>query len=507
MKQTSLYEMFEIEIPGDQPEAVARNCASFRQSEGEKIVVSAFRKRAGVFAVRFLPREEGEWKYEISLFGQNISGSFCCGPAEEGSHGLVQTQEDHFRYEDGAKYLPFGTTCYAWIYQTRELQDETMETLSTSCFNKIRMLIFPKFMPYNQEEPQLFPFARRADGSWDVNRTEDAFWGNLDNRVAGLGRLGVEADLILFHPYDRWGFSEMCREDCLAYLDYMVARYGAYRNVWWSLANEYEMLTTKTMEDWDAFGERLRDTDPYHHLISVHNILIMYPKRDWMSHVSVQSGDVQRVALWRENYGLPVIDDEVGYEGNIEYDWGNLSAFDFVVRCWTVVARGGFPTHGETFHREDEVLWWSKGGKLYGQSEPRMAYLKKLLYELPGYGKGQFSWYQDPNQDKSDAKKEEDQGNAFARLIARTPEENKGGLISMQPMVLAGDGWKLRYFGRTCPWIMRDQLPEGTRWKAELIGVWEMTRKELAEDLSGEIALKLPAKQGMAVLLTREVLQ
>ena len=84
MKQTSLYEMFEIEIPGDQPEAVARNCARFRQSEGEKIVVSAFRKRAGVFAVRFLPREEGEWKYEISLFGQNISGSFCCGPAEEG---------------------------------------------------------------------------------------------------------------------------------------------------------------------------------------------------------------------------------------------------------------------------------------------------------------------------------------------------------------------------------------------------------------------------------------
>ena len=77
----------------------------------------------------------------------------------------------------------------------------------------------------------------------------------------------------------------------------------------------------------------------------------------------------------------------------------------------------------------------------------------------------------------------------------------------MQPMVLAGDGWKLRYFGRTCPWIMRDQLPEGTRWKAELIDVWEMARKELAEDLSGEIALKLPAKQGMAVLLTREVVQ
>lgn len=139
--------------------------------------------------------------------GRTISGSFCCGPTEEGSHGLVQTEEDHFRYEDGAKYLTFGTTCYAWIYQTGELQDETMETLSTACFNKIRMLIFPKFMPYNQEEPKLFPFARRADGSWDVNRTEDAFWENLDNRVAGLGKLGVEADLILFHPYDRWGFS------------------------------------------------------------------------------------------------------------------------------------------------------------------------------------------------------------------------------------------------------------------------------------------------------------
>ena len=33
------------------------------------------------------------------------------------------------------------------------------------------------------------------------------------------------------------------------YLRYVAARYGAFRNVWWSLANEYELLDHLTVED------------------------------------------------------------------------------------------------------------------------------------------------------------------------------------------------------------------------------------------------------------------
>ena len=37
--------------------------------------------------------------------------------------------------------------------------------------------------------------------------------------------LGIEADLILFHSYDRWGFSEMDAETDDRYLQYVVARW------------------------------------------------------------------------------------------------------------------------------------------------------------------------------------------------------------------------------------------------------------------------------------------
>ena len=53
-------------------------------------------------------------------------------------------------------------------------------------------------------------------------------------------------------------------------------------------------------------------------------------------------------------------------------DWGNLSAFEFMDRAWSIAAVGGYATHGETFHREDEVLWWAKGGKLYGKAPEQL---------------------------------------------------------------------------------------------------------------------------------------
>ena len=53
------------------------------------------------------------------------------------------------------------------------------------------------------------------------------------------------------HPYDRWGFSMMKAEDDDRYWKYVLARFSAYRNVWWSLANEYDLMHKKTLSDWE----------------------------------------------------------------------------------------------------------------------------------------------------------------------------------------------------------------------------------------------------------------
>ena len=38
----------------------------------------------------------------------------------------------------------------------------------------------------------------------------------------------------------------------------------AYRNVWWSLANEYDLMRTKTMADWDRFFRIVQELSLIH---------------------------------------------------------------------------------------------------------------------------------------------------------------------------------------------------------------------------------------------------
>lgn len=106
---------------------------------------------------------------------------------------------------------------------------------------------------------------------WDFQRFNPAYFRHYDHMIQQLMELGIEADLILFHAYDRWGFSAMTMEENLLYLRYVAARYSAFRNVWWSLANEYELMRHLTADDWEQMGMALKESDPYHHLLSIHN--------------------------------------------------------------------------------------------------------------------------------------------------------------------------------------------------------------------------------------------
>ena len=79
------------------------------------------------------------------------------------------------------------------------------------------------------------------------------------------------------------------------YLRYIVARLAAYRNVWWSLANEYDLVKTKTLADWDRFFRIVQESDPYQHLRSIHHGTVMYDhSKPWVTHVSLQSSDLEK---------------------------------------------------------------------------------------------------------------------------------------------------------------------------------------------------------------------
>lgn len=372
----------------------------------EMLEVEGFYDGDGRYSVRFMPPRPGRWQWRTlsnvpELDGQ--SGELEVNPPGPGNHGPVRVaHRHHFAYADGRPFRPVGTTVYAWIHQPEPLQQQTLETLARSPFNKLRFCVFPKRYAWNTNEPDLYPFEGRP-GAFDTARFNPLFFRRLERRIMDLQRLGIEADVILFHPYDdgHWGFDRMTPLEDDRYVRYVVARLAAFRNVWWSLANEFDFMTQKRDEDWERIGQLVAQRDPYGHLLSIHNGKRLFPQtRSWLTHASIQNGSAVETAaaavLYRDAFEKPVVYDEIKYEGNLPRRWGNLSAEELVHRFWNATVAGTYATHGETYLSPDEVIWWSKGGVLKGQSPPRLGFLRRVLEEAPPEGIEPVDKWQNP---------------------------------------------------------------------------------------------------------------
>ncbi len=107
-------------------------------------------------------------------------------------------------------------------------------------------------------------YTGKTEGNhWDFERFNPAHFQHIEKCILALRDLGIEADLIVMHPYDRWGFSQMTKEQDDLYWKYVIARFCAYRNIWWALANEYDLFPKKTVEDWERYAKIICEKDPY----------------------------------------------------------------------------------------------------------------------------------------------------------------------------------------------------------------------------------------------------
>lgn len=437
---------------------------------GNRVVpVRGFYDGEGRYTIRFMPDTAGNWQFRTISNVAELSGktgAFEVGAAENGSHGPIRVVNRFgFAYADGVEFVPVGTTAYAWAHQSQSLIADTLETLSNSPFTKIRMCLFPKDYSYNENEPESFVFPGSLEEGFDFRRFNPEFFRTFESLIARLSTLGIEADLILFHPYDRWGFKSMPADVDDAYLRYTVARLAAFPNVWWSMANEWDLMNDKTEQDFDRYFRIVQSEDPYDHLRSVHNCRVFYDHlKPWVSHCSVQSSSVEKTRMWREQYGKPVVIDECCYEGNIPQGWGNISAEELCRRQWAAVSGGGWPAaHGETYYNDEEILWWSKGGVLTGESVPRIAFMRRILAEAPA--------------------------SRLSPVLGRPPSQG----------VHDGERYFLYYFGLSRPLWTTLVLPDDRTYRIDVIDTWNMTVETIGSGFRGKTRVNLPGREYIAV--------
>lgn len=477
-KQVEQWERFEITLNNFSKSNVYSD-VKFSATFANKDTVyniDGFYDGDNTFKIRFMPQQVGKWTYTTKSnlpALNNKKGTFNCVKASGGNHGIVSVSDTYyFEYADGKQFYPFGTTAYAWTHMANDIQETTLKTLQISGFNKVRMCVFPKNYDLVKEEPELFPYEikeikKDSKGNtvrvWDFSKFNPKFFQHLEKRIDDLDKLGIEADLILFHPYDkgRWGFDEMNNEENIRYIKYITARLSSFRNVWWSIANEWDLVKTKTHSDWDLFAKTVAENDPYRHLCSIHGATATYFEywKPEFSHVSVQDEtpvqNASSAALLRNIYHKPVICDEVGYEGNLKSRWGRYSPEEMTSLVWNGIIGGTYVTHGESymFNNATDTIFWAKGGEFKGSSWERIAFLRKIMEDCP------------------------------APLCMADVSRDKITATS-------GKGHYFIYFGKEMHeyWLFNlpvknghfTRLKAGSRFKVDIIDTWDMTIKTVS---------------------------
>ncbi len=456
---------------------------------GPTVRVTGFYDGDGVYRIRFMPPALGSWHYRTSSNAAELDGkggTFAVVAPSGNNHGPVAVANTfHFAYADGTPYHQLGTTSYVWTQQPDAACEQTLKTLAAAPFNKIRFAVFP-----NEDTPTvpLFPFAGTPPHGWDFTRFNPAFFRRFETHIGRLRDLGIEADVILFHPYDhgKWGFDSMSAETDDRYVRYVVARFAAYRNVWWSMANEYDDIKAKTDADFDRLFQIVQASDPYGHLRSIHNNKRIYNQNQpWVTHASVQNGsaveDDARAVLYRDVWRKPVIFDEVRYEGDISKRWGNLSGEDLVRRFWEGTIAGTYVGHGESYADQGKGMWVGEGIALKGTSPVRLAFFRKVMAEGP----------------------------AAIDPIDKWQDRHLGGVPGR---------YYLRYFGNETPkeWpfvLPRDGVSDGDSFAVDVIDTWAMTvtplpgaftvRKSDDYDFAADRTVPLPGTPWIALRIRK----
>lgn len=534
MKQYEMTELIFKKKVKLQDEVNIDLSADFTCGE-EHIKVKGFYAGDDTFKVRFLPMQSGQYHYIVKGI-INEEGNFEIEPAESEKHGLLKADGVHVKYSDGTVCTMFGTTVYALAHQPQELIEQTLHTLGNSPFNKVRLCVFPKHYKYNHNEPERYPFcpiygktpknvlrkagplSMPAESLWDVRHPDFTFWDRFEKILHRLDDMGIVVDLILFHPYDRWGFSTLNREECFIYLDYVLRRLSAFPNLMWSLANEYDLMPARTIEDWYKFEEFVTQNDPYGHMLSIHNCFVLYDySRPGITHISIQTRDPSRVQTLIK-YGKPVFIDECAYEGNLEETFGCLSGREMSDRFWKITVTGAYATHGETFvdydaeNPDDEIVFWSKGGKMKGESPERISYLKKFVENLPGpiepYAGSGFAplMYMEQEQLLRLAEILPAEHAATVLAVGKMGEEERLYHLTTESEYNGhvGESVYIRYFGSDIHGCITLELPETRTYSVKIIDTWNMTQKIVLTGQSGKCRVRMPEKPWLAVVAEAE---
>ncbi|MDX2149158.1 MAG: DUF4038 domain-containing protein [Bryobacteraceae bacterium] len=409
------FDLIEVSL---KPVAAAANPFTDRKAVGRfwregvaaPIEVEGFcdAQDGSIYRVRFMPRETGRYRYEVTLdSGEKQTGRFEVTAGKRDGPVRVDPQYPwHFVHEGSAKhYFWNSTTAYALMGWKDDAQVvRILDRFAKLGLNRIRVGIVPPrvesgkqwFEPKVVETPE-FTFrtnawvARRPDSlndpGFDVTRFNVPYWQRWDRMLRAARDRGIQVSVIFYVDgrlpgVDPFRKERMGGEDEQRYYRYAIARFSAFSNVMWDVTNEYRLFRDDAWAE--KMGAFIKQHDPYGHLISIHGHgTFTFRKSPWADYAMYQSWDEHggysfmlknRQLQQQAGRPIPQVNEEYGYEDHYPVGWGGdrkapaRSAGNRRRLAWEMTMAGAYQTTGE---RAD-----FGGGWINGWGDGRMTLLE-----------------------------------------------------------------------------------------------------------------------------------
>jgi hypothetical protein len=331
--------------------------ARFRHEAGPELVVAGFFDGAGTYRLRFSPSETGRWTYavdpgELALRG-DLTGELHCLPSTRRGPIRPALPGHHFAFASGERAFVLGNTAYNLIACYRRSPEEARAFVDYYAQRNVNWCrFFLQQTSWDSHGHVVWPWGGTAEepdfASFDLETFRAA-----EAVVELLAARSCIASVILLHPSDAV-FHTRDKESLRAlfrrYFRYAVARLGAYANVVWNVANEWERQLVLDAGDVEILGGALAQLDPYRRPIAVHHhARFEFPTRPWVAMASMQHRglphEINRVAIVNRYFGKPVLNEEYGYEGD------NLAPPNDPVNVrrdhWALTMAGAYGTYGD----------------------------------------------------------------------------------------------------------------------------------------------------------------
>jgi hypothetical protein len=408
--------------------------AIFTEPTGHQLRVPGFWAGTNLWKVR----------YASPLTGTHRFSTVCSDAADKGLHGIegeivvrpyqgtnlfylhgplkVSTDHRHFEHFDGTPFFWLGDTW--WMGLVNRLHwPEDVQTLAqdrrSKGFNVIQIVagLFPDMYPFDPRGEN------EAGCPWQTNYTaiRPEYFDAADQRLLYLAEQGFSPCIV-----GAWGYfmQWMGPEKLKQHWRYLIARYGALPVVWcvageanlpWYLAKGFPFDDREQVKHWTEVARYVRETDPFHRLITIHPTGIGRPtarrcvdEPALLDFDMLQTPDGQREAVAptvkaaRESYldqpVMPVIDGEASFEmlgDSIKTEWTRRMFWVCLLNgaaghtygangIWQVNRKGhphgsspGGPPNGPGYG----IISWDEAMNLGGSKQVGLG--KRFLEQLP----------------------------------------------------------------------------------------------------------------------------